>query len=59
MTADTRTLHEAARVARRFQLVANLHLDTPNPAALQRDGQVLFDLLYQMGFRPVSQTPSQ
>jgi len=54
---NDKAIHDAARAAGRFQLMANLHLDKPSGAAFQRDGQALIDRLWELGFRPSPRAP--
>ena len=42
----------AAHAARRFQLMARLHMLRPNARAMERDGQALIDALWRIGYRP-------
>lgn len=49
---DPSLVASAARAARRFQLMASLHLARPHRRALAREGQAVINLLWQMGFRP-------
>jgi hypothetical protein len=51
VTENKRQIHDAAMAANRFGETALAHLDHPNAAALQRDGQALMDALKAMGFR--------
>lgn len=49
---DRNLLHEAARAAGRFQLLALGHLDRSCPEALERCGQDLAALLGALGYLP-------
>lgn len=54
VAADGRAeaLDRAARAARRFQLAASLRPGRARARATAREGQVVIDLLWQLGFRP-------
>ena len=47
-------IEQTAQAARRFHFMARLHLARPHRRGLAREGQAVLDLLWQMGFRPLS-----
>lgn len=47
-------LHEASRRAQSFQNWALYHLSHDRPADVEREGQLLIDALWELGFRPSS-----